>query len=167
MWHVPLPSTDQIDQGRWPARRHGSGRDGNTGTGLPTLASVPQALQIDHRIGQAIWMLPSDMLYGVGDRGEVVGGKCRRDEHDPGVFEIRGDELPGQLGEIPDVACDDGAAGIGGIAELAAVVEPRVADLMSADNVESASPQDLDDPRRQVLVEVERHPEATTRTSPG
>src|SRR5262245_17947408 len=112
-------------------------------------------------------MLPGDMLHGIGDCGEVVGGKCRRDEHDPRVLEIGGDELPGQLGEIPDVACDDGAAGIGGIAELAAVVEPRIADLMSADNVEPAGPQDLGDPRREVLVEVERHPPATTRTSPG
>ena len=112
-------------------------------------------------------MLPSDVFYRVGDRGKVIGRKRRRDEHDPGVFEIRGDELTGQFREVPDVARNDRALGAGGVAKLAAVVEPYVTDLVSADHVQPADPQDLGDTGREVFVEVERHPAAATRTSPG
>jgi hypothetical protein len=55
----------------------------------------------------------------------------------------------------------------GGIAELEAIVEPSVADLVSTDHAESAGSQDLGGAWREVLVEVERHPAATNRTSPG
>jgi hypothetical protein len=112
-------------------------------------------------------MFPGDVLHRVGDRGEVVRPECRRDEHDAGVFDIRGDELPGQLGEIPDVARDDGAVGAGGMSKLAAVVEPRVAYLVRADHVEPAGPQNLGDARREVLVEVERHMVVDTVASAG
>ena len=131
------------------------------------LASAPWPLEIDDGTVETVWILPRDVLDAIGDRDEIIGPKRRRDEDDPGVFEIRRDELPGQLGKISDVARDDGPAITGGITKLAGVVEAPVTDLMSTDHVQPAGAQDLGDPLREVLVEVERHPAATIRTSPG
>jgi hypothetical protein len=44
-------------------------------------------VQIDDRTAEAGWILSRDLLYGIGDRAEVIGRKCRRDQHDPRVFD--------------------------------------------------------------------------------
>ena len=113
-------------------------------------------------------MIPRHELHSSRDRGEVVGAKRRRDEHDASVLAIRGDELSGQFRKVLDVARDDRSARTGSVQELASVVELGVAgNLVSTHGVEPSGPEHLGDARREILVEVERHLAVTTRTSPG
>jgi hypothetical protein len=68
------------------------------------VASALRALQIDDGASEAVWILPGDVLYGVGDCDEVVRRKRRRNEHDPHVLEVPSDEFPGQLNEISEIS---------------------------------------------------------------
>src|SRR5215831_15025861 len=134
---------------------------------LGMLASERRALQIDDGTGKTTRILPGDPLHGIRDRRELVGAEPWRDEQDAGVLEIGCDELRRQLREVPDVACDNGAVCGRGVTKLVSVVKLRVADVMSADDVESTRTEHLGDARREILVEVKGHPVTTTRTSPG
>jgi len=107
------------------------------------------------------------LLHGVRDRREFVGAECRRDENNSRMLDVRGNELPGDFRAVGDVARDDGTTLVGGLTELASVVELGVADLGSADHVDTAGAQDLGNARRQILAQIERHLPVTTRTSPG
>jgi hypothetical protein len=67
-----------------------------TPLGQRTLTSINQsnvnagaarrAPQIDDRVGETVGILAGDLLYGVGDRGELVGAERRWDEHDAGML---------------------------------------------------------------------------------
>jgi len=81
------------------------GREGVTPAAMP--ASARRAFQEDDRAGETIRIIARHLLHSTRDRGEVVGAKRRRDEHDASVLAIRGNELSSRLREIIDVACDD------------------------------------------------------------
>ena len=134
---------------------------------LPWPTSARRPPQIHHGAIKTIRILAGHTLHGICDRGELIGTKRRGNEHDARVVEVRSDEFSRELREIPNIARHDGPVCTGGVMKLAAIVEMGIADFVSTDNVESTGTKDLGDARRQILVEVERHPAATTRTSPG
>lgn len=93
---------------------------------------------------------------GIGEHGELVAGHAVRDEHSA-VGTVVGEGLQCEADKIVTVARDQTAPLMHSPFKLVLIREAFGANLVRADGIDAASPEQLGHPLAEVLIEVKPH----------